>query len=219
MTADGGGAAAAAAQLGPPHPDAWQPSHGAVMIRAAPHVLQVRGRGCCRGRGRGWERAGAGAVPAGRGSAARPAAPRRAPLHARRTRPAPARRPRRQAPAPSRAAPACALAPPAPAAPTPADPVPPPPKCQVLHNPLSSTHRTVPFNDPSCPLEYETDLFKGRVLVLLRHLPSTPAAPFEGKRRTCYVAVQVRAPRRVGPAPASREDGQRQPRLLKLRQQ
>lgn len=62
---------------------------------------------------------------------------------------------------------------------------------QVVSNPVNAEHGTVPFNDPSQPLEYESDLFKGRALVLLRHLPSTPQAPFTGKRRQCYVVVQV----------------------------
>jgi hypothetical protein len=58
---------------------------------------------------------------------------------------------------------------------------------------MSSQHRTLPFNDPDCPFEYETELFKGRALVLLKNLPSSPEAAFEGKRRTCYVVVQVRS--------------------------
>lgn len=68
---------------------------------------------------------------------------------------------------------------------------------QALRNALSARHRTVPINDPSHPVEYETDLFEGRALVLLRHLPSSPSAPFEGKRRTCFVAVQGRFKRPV----------------------
>jgi len=75
----------------------------------------------------------------------------------------------------------------------PPPPPPPPPRKQILRNTLNPAHRTLPFNDPSAPIEYETELFKGRALVLLKNLPSTPGHAFEGKRRTCYVCVQVRA--------------------------
>ncbi|GBF95899.1 hypothetical protein Rsub_08490 [Raphidocelis subcapitata] len=66
----------------------------------------------------------------------------------------------------------------------------------VVRDPLDPQHCTLPINDRA--FHYETDLFSGRALVMLRHLPNSPeASAFAGKRRTCFVAVQGRFKRPV----------------------
>ena len=68
---------------------------------------------------------------------------------------------------------------------------------KVLRYPAAAVHRTVDFNDLSSPLEFETDLFVGRALVLVRGLPSTPAGPFDGRKRRSWMIVQGRFKRAV----------------------
>jgi hypothetical protein len=72
----------------------------------------------------------------------------------------------------------------------------------VVHDPLDPEHCTLPINDRA--FHYETDLFSGRALVMLRHLPNSPDGAFAGKRRTCFVAVQVRGAWQRAPVMAAR---------------
>jgi hypothetical protein len=51
----------------------------------------------------------------------------------------------------------------------------------------------VPFNDPAQALDFETPLFKGKVVVMMRGMANTPAGMFDGKRRLMWMAIQVRA--------------------------
>ncbi len=51
--------------------------------------------------------------------------------------------------------------------------------------------RSLPFNDLATPVEFETELFKGRALVLFRGMPNTPPGVFEGKRRLMWMTIQV----------------------------
>lgn len=57
---------------------------------------------------------------------------------------------------------------------------------------LSPQHRTVPFNNPTQALDFETPLFKGKVVVMMKGMASTPAGVFDGKRRLMWMAIQVR---------------------------
>lgn len=56
---------------------------------------------------------------------------------------------------------------------------------------LAAKHETVPFNDLQHAVDFETHLFKGKLLVMFKGLPSTPAAVFEGKKRLMWMTVQV----------------------------
>jgi hypothetical protein len=55
---------------------------------------------------------------------------------------------------------------------------------------LSQQHRTVPFNDTTQAIDFETPLFKGKVLVMMRGMANTPAV-FDGKKRLMWMAIQV----------------------------
>uniref|UniRef100_A0A383VBM9 Domain of unknown function at the cortex 1 domain-containing protein n=1 Tax=Tetradesmus obliquus TaxID=3088 RepID=A0A383VBM9_TETOB len=57
---------------------------------------------------------------------------------------------------------------------------------------LSPQHRTVPFNNPTQALDFETPLFKGKVVVMMKGMASTPAGVFDGKRRLMWMAIQGR---------------------------
>ncbi|KAF6260676.1 hypothetical protein COO60DRAFT_877281 [Scenedesmus sp. NREL 46B-D3] len=57
---------------------------------------------------------------------------------------------------------------------------------------LSQQHRTMPFNDTTQAVDFETPLFKGKVLVMMRGLANTPARLFDGKRRLMWMVVQGR---------------------------
>ena len=63
---------------------------------------------------------------------------------------------------------------------------------QVITPLVSAEHRIVPFNDVSTAVEFETPLFSGTALLLLRNMPNTPKGVFEGKRRQMVWTVQVR---------------------------
>lgn len=43
----------------------------------------------------------------------------------------------------------------------------------------------------SDPIPFESELFKGVVAIYIRHLPTTPAHLFQGKKRLAWVALQV----------------------------
>eukprot|EP00877_Chromochloris_zofingiensis_P003244 jgi/Chrzof1/12920/Cz07g12110.t1 len=60
---------------------------------------------------------------------------------------------------------------------------------QVVSQPLSQ-YNTIPINDISQPVAFETELFKGKIKILLRGVPSTPMHLFEGKRRNAWVIIQ-----------------------------
>jgi hypothetical protein len=57
---------------------------------------------------------------------------------------------------------------------------------------LSQHHRTVPFNTPSQAVDFETPLFKGKMIAMFANVANTPAGVFDGKRRLMWMAVQVR---------------------------
>jgi hypothetical protein len=48
----------------------------------------------------------------------------------------------------------------------------------------------VPFNDTTQAIDFETPLFKGKVLVMMRGMADTPAV-FDGKKRLMWMAIQV----------------------------
>ncbi|KAF6235946.1 hypothetical protein COO60DRAFT_1709469 [Scenedesmus sp. NREL 46B-D3] len=50
----------------------------------------------------------------------------------------------------------------------------------------------MPFNDTTQAVDFETPLFKGKVLVMMRGLANTPARLFDGKRRLMWMVVQGR---------------------------
>jgi hypothetical protein len=55
----------------------------------------------------------------------------------------------------------------------------------------SAHHNTVVFNDIKQPMAFDTPLFSGTALLLLRNMPTTPKGVFEGKRRQMVLTVQV----------------------------
>lgn len=65
------------------------------------------------------------------------------------------------------------------------------PNQQVFTTWLSEQHGIVPFNDLNTPIVFETPLFRGTALLLLRNLPNTPHGVFEGKRRQMVLTLQV----------------------------
>ena len=50
---------------------------------------------------------------------------------------------------------------------------------------------------PCRPIEFETDLFKGKACIWIQGLPSTPPSLFKGKQRKSMITVQGRFKQRV----------------------
>lgn len=65
----------------------------------------------------------------------------------------------------------------------------------VAYNGSHDPAQQLPINGPG--IEFESDVFKGRVMVHIRNLPSTIESLFTGKKRMFQIAVQGRVKRRV----------------------
>eukprot|EP00878_Enallax_costatus_P023186 GHUV01024650.1.p2 GENE.GHUV01024650.1~~GHUV01024650.1.p2 ORF type:complete len:334 (+),score=107.30 GHUV01024650.1:4074-5075(+) len=61
---------------------------------------------------------------------------------------------------------------------------------QVASPLLSHQHRTFPYNQLNHAVDFETPLFKGKLLVLFKGLPNTPKAVFAGKKRLMWLTIQ-----------------------------
>jgi len=62
---------------------------------------------------------------------------------------------------------------------------------------LAPDFRTIPINNPACPVALESELFSGKVVFAFRDLPSTPSSLFEGRRRRFWMGLQVQFNRPV----------------------
>lgn len=71
-----------------------------------------------------------------------------------------------------------------------------------LFNGIADPTQRLPLN--SAPIPFESDLFKGQIAVFIRHLPSTPAHMFKGKKRVSWIVIQVQLTGRLaGPSLSS----------------
>lgn len=78
---------------------------------------------------------------------------------------------------------------PIPHTPAPRTRAPPAPSTPQRYNGLPGPCQRLRLNDE--PVPFETAVFKGTVLVLVRHLPTTPNSCFKGKKRLTWFVIQV----------------------------
>ncbi|KIZ05346.1 hypothetical protein MNEG_2608 [Monoraphidium neglectum] len=64
-----------------------------------------------------------------------------------------------------------------------------------LYDGSAEPSQQIPINGPS--FEVDSSMFKGRLMIHMRNLPTTDPAVFEGKKRHVHVAVQGKFKRRV----------------------
>lgn len=60
---------------------------------------------------------------------------------------------------------------------------------QAFHAESQGPCQALPVN--SLPIPFESDLFRGVIVVYIRHLATTPPHLFKGKKRLNWVAIQV----------------------------
>eukprot|EP00775_Hariotina_reticulata_P011814 gene11814-11958_t len=62
---------------------------------------------------------------------------------------------------------------------------------------LSQQDLTLPFNEVHTPVQINTPLFQGSMVLLLKNMPNTPRGTFDGRRRLMWCAMQGRFKQQV----------------------